>query len=98
MFWQSIMNSTNPADFEAYLAQFPGGVLRTLAENRLAGRRPRDHLNRAGRDPTPTKQRLFGAASVGPRTVFLGHGSPIQNGGDSEGNEYPVTVQTTYFQ
>ena len=23
LFWQSIMNSTNPADFEAYLAQFP---------------------------------------------------------------------------
>ena len=36
LFWQSIMNSTNPADFEAYLAQFPGGVFRALAENRLA--------------------------------------------------------------
>ena len=36
LFWQSIMNSTNPADFEAYLAQFPDGVFRALAENRLA--------------------------------------------------------------
>ena len=36
MFWQSIMDSTNPADFEAYLAQFPNGVFRALAENRLA--------------------------------------------------------------
>ena len=31
MFWQSIMNSTNPADFEAYLAQFPNGVFPNVA-------------------------------------------------------------------
>ena len=46
LFWQSIVNSTNPADFEAYLEQFPNGVFRALAENRLealrasAGDRP----------------------------------------------------------
>ena len=28
VFWQSIANSTNPAEFEAYLAQFPNGVFR----------------------------------------------------------------------
>ncbi len=36
LFWQSIMSSTDPADFEAYLAQFPSGVFRRLAEDRLA--------------------------------------------------------------
>ena len=36
VFWQSIMNSTNPADFEAYLEQFPNGTFRRLAQNRLA--------------------------------------------------------------
>ena len=36
LFWQSIMNSTNPADFEAYLARFPNGVFIELAQNRLA--------------------------------------------------------------
>ena len=36
VFWQSIANSTNPADFEAYLQQFPTGVFRALARNRLA--------------------------------------------------------------
>ena len=36
LFWQSIMSSTDPADFEAYLEQFPGGAFRRLAENRLA--------------------------------------------------------------
>ena len=35
LFWQSIMNSTNPAEFEAYLAQFPNGVFRALALARL---------------------------------------------------------------
>ena len=36
VFWQSIANSTNPAEFEAYLAQFPNGVFRALAEARLS--------------------------------------------------------------
>ena len=35
VFWQSIVNSTNPADFEAYLRRFPSGAFRPLAENRL---------------------------------------------------------------
>ena len=39
LFWQSIMNSSNTADFEAYLEQFPNGVFRALAENRLAALR-----------------------------------------------------------
>ena len=39
VFWQSIVNSTNPADFEAYLAQFPNGAFRPLAENRLTALR-----------------------------------------------------------
>ena len=39
LFWQSMMNSTNPADFEAYLTQFPAGVFRALAQNRLTALR-----------------------------------------------------------
>ena len=39
LFWQSVMNSTNPTDFEAYLSQFPNGVFRVLAENRLTALR-----------------------------------------------------------
>ena len=35
VFWQSIMNSTNAAEFEAYLAQFPNGVFSALARARL---------------------------------------------------------------
>ena len=36
LFWQSVMNSTNPAEFEAYLSQFPSGVFSALARARLA--------------------------------------------------------------
>ena len=36
VFWQSMVNSTNPAMFETYLERFPNGVFRALAEARLA--------------------------------------------------------------
>ena len=39
MFWQSIMNSANPAEFEAYLNRFPNGLFSELAEARLAALR-----------------------------------------------------------
>ena len=39
VFWQSIQNSTNPVEFEAYLQQFPNGVFRVLAQARLAALR-----------------------------------------------------------
>ena len=41
LFWQSIAESTNPAEFEAYLIQFPDGVFRPLATARLAALRER---------------------------------------------------------
>ena len=40
LFWQSVMNSTNAAEFEAYLAQFPNGVFSALALARLAALQP----------------------------------------------------------
>ena len=36
VFWESIRESTNPGDFEAYLHHYPAGVYRVLATNRLA--------------------------------------------------------------
>ena len=35
LFWESIRESPSPADFEAYLRQFPDGMFRALAANRL---------------------------------------------------------------
>ena len=36
MFWESIRDSRDPADFKAYLEQFPQGAFTGLARNRLA--------------------------------------------------------------
>ena len=52
LFWQSIVNSEDPADFEAYLEQFPNGVFRRLAENRLSTLR--------SSAPTPASAELEG--------------------------------------
>ena len=62
LFWQSIMNSTNPAEFEAYLAQFPNGVFRALAQARLAA------LRAPANKPRPT--------GVGP-VVVGASGAPV---------------------
>ena len=52
VFWQSIVESENPAMFEAYLARFPNGVFRALAEARLAELRASpDQLSGATRSP-----------------------------------------------
>ena len=71
VFWQSIANSTNPAEFEAYLSQFPNGVFRTLAQARLAA------LRSPGAPPGAAGPRVSGAGS--PRvsgTRVSGAGAP----------------------
>jgi hypothetical protein len=40
MFWESIRASSNPADFTAYLEQYPQGRFAALARNRLAALAP----------------------------------------------------------
>ena len=68
VFWQSIVDSTNPADFEAYLAQFPSGVFRALAENRLAGlRTPKSD------PPEATNRRASAAPDRNPPDAAGGH-------------------------
>ncbi len=71
VFWQSIADSTNPAEFEAYVAQFPNGVFRSLAEARLAA------LRAPANDPPAAVGRPAGGAgspATGSR-VFGGGGA-----------------------
>ena len=58
VFWQSIVNSTNPADFEAYLEQFPNGVFRALAQNRWVALR-----SSAGSAPAAAGLRVGGVGA-----------------------------------
>lgn len=39
-YWAGIQNSSDPADFEAYLRKYPSGRYRQLAENRLQSLKP----------------------------------------------------------
>ena len=59
VFWQSIQNSTNPAEFEAYLEQFPDGVFRGLAQARLAALRAA-----AAREESPASAAATSAAEA----------------------------------
>ena len=65
LFWLLVMNSTNPADFEAYLQQFPNGAFRHLAQNRLAELRAQidfgDDTGRFARDGECDDPRFRGA-------------------------------------
>ena len=61
LFWQSIMNSTNAAEFEAYLEQFPSGVFRALAQARLAALR-----SVAADPPAEAGTRVAGAGAPAP--------------------------------
>ena len=79
IFWQSIVNSTNPSDFEAYLRQFPNGVFRALAQNRLVAlRQPED----AGPTPAPEPS-IEGTGAPSARssaaTALSGSSSAVDN-------------------
>ena len=69
LFWQSIANSENPADYQAYLEQFPTGVFVRLARNRLVELGPADVRPAAG--PAPGDPSAGNRpAQVAPGTVF----------------------------
>ena len=70
VFWQSIADSTNPAEFEAYLAQFPNGVFRALAQARLAA------LRSPGGPPGAAGTRVSGAVSPGASGTRVSGAAP----------------------
>ena len=82
LFWQSIMNSTTAADFEAYLRQFPNGIFRVLAQNRLAALRgpASDPPVTAGKPATAAASRVESRAPQPPRQAEQGRTSGISAG------------------
>ena len=80
LFWQSVMNSTNPAELEAYLRRFPNGLFSELAQARLGA------LRSAAADPRVTAgTRVGGAGSPGgtgsrvsgPAAPAVGTAAPV---------------------
>ena len=76
VFWESIRESTNPADFDAYLRQFPAGVYRALATNRLAAFRVAEADPLAG-DPPSVREpgTVFRDCPTCPELVVIPAGS-----------------------
>ena len=104
LFWESIRESANAADFEAYLRQFPAGVYRGLATNRLAVLRPA-----AAADPPVTRPAAADPAAVEtfrdcpscPEMVVIPAGAfrmGCVSGQDCDDDERPVReVDVTAF-
>ena len=82
LFWQSIANSTNPAEFEAYLSQFPNGVFRALAEVRLAA------LRAAANDPPAAVGRPAGGVGS-PASGSRVSGAGVASIGGAAGVDAP---------
>ena len=74
VFWQSIRDSSDPADLEAYLAAWPAGVYAPLARNRLAGLRPRPSDPGSPDTPSPGFRNRLRAAEVERLTAAAGQG------------------------
>jgi hypothetical protein len=55
-FWASVKDSRDPADFQAYLEQYPSGTFAALARNRLAALQPQAAATPAPPTPAPARQ------------------------------------------
>jgi formylglycine-generating enzyme required for sulfatase activity/tRNA A-37 threonylcarbamoyl transferase component Bud32 len=111
MFWGSVKDSRDPADFEAYLKQYPDGHFAALARNRLAALRPPSPAVTAPPGPaTPQPGESFRDCPDCPEMVWLPAGrfmmgtEPAETTREGVPDEYaelerprhPVTVRAMY--
>ena len=110
VFWQSIVNSTNQADFEAYLARWPNGVYAPLARGRVTALRAsvdplRSNSPSAVVSDPPTARRRDGAVFrdcpdcpemvvIPPGEFLMGSSASEQGRWDDEGPQHRVTVRS----
>ena len=101
VFWQSVADSTNPAEFEAYLAQWPEGVYAPLARIRLAALR--DAAAEAERlaELRGSPGRVFRDCDGCPEMVVIPAGSFMMGApaseegyGEHEGPQHRVTLRS----
>ena len=102
VFWESIRDSSNPAEFEAYLRQFPAGVFRALATVRLAALRgPAADAPGADRPRSRAPGTVFRDCATCPEMVVIPAGRfrmGCVSGRDCQYDERPVhEVQVSSF-
>jgi hypothetical protein len=90
VFWESVRSSSDPADFRAYLEQYPQGRFAALARNRLSALNPKPETPApAAAPPAP---RAPGAVAVGDTWTYRLH-EPRRTDGPRQ-REYRVKVAT----
>ena len=89
------MNSTDPADFEAYLEVFPNGVFRRLAENRLAALRAPSGPASGGNAPRRWPGDVFRDCAECPEMVVMTGGRPAMGRYEVTRGEYRAFVSAT---
>ncbi|MEK6591639.1 MAG: caspase family protein [Pseudomonadota bacterium] len=85
-FWNSIKDSTNPADFSAYLQQYPSGSFAGLARNRIDSANSRQARATATPEPTPSPPPVtkgLNVASLAPDTAIVRSTSRAPLAGES---------------
>jgi len=91
VFWQSIAQSTNAADFEEYLRNYPNGQFAGLARNRIASMRaPPKQIPEKNREPTTEPQESSTQLRVGRKSA-----GPVTISCDEERNLYSKVIQKT---
>ncbi len=63
-FWESVKDSHDPADFQAYLDQYPAGTFAALARNRLAAQQPQQQAATTPTAPNPAPARQEGQVAA----------------------------------
>ena len=86
VFWESVRNSTDPADFRAYLEQYPNGRFAALARNRLAALEPKP-VAPAPAAPAPAPQASVPQSPrAGPGALAVGDAWTYRLGGPRSGS------------
>ncbi|MEG3619790.1 SUMF1/EgtB/PvdO family nonheme iron enzyme [Magnetovibrio sp. PR-2] len=108
VFWQSISNSQNASDYEAYLQQFPQGTFAPLAKSRVQQYRVAEIVPPKPPKPTSQARKSGGGSNAGevfrdcaecPEMVIIPPGSFRMGdlSGDGRDDEKPVhTVKIGY--
>jgi hypothetical protein len=96
LFWQSIQGSKNPADFEAYVLQFPNGTFAALARNRIKDLKGRQVASlpppKHSFDVSPMDEELVAVKNANVRSEPSTRGDKV--GRFSAGSKVNVTGKT----
>ncbi len=83
MFWESIREGNNAANFEAYLAQFPSGIFAPIARNKLEEIRVRESAAAAVEMPEPSAEVAEPLAGFDTRSMELSFWESVKDSQDS---------------